>query len=199
MLKKTTNISLLMGALALAGGAFAPQSAYANDYYVVQQSSTLKGTVVDAEGVALTGASVAVVGTTNGTNVDTDGKFTLKGVKKGAKVQVSFIGYQSQTIVWDGISELDIVLLEEDNMLGEAVVTAMGIVRKATSLTYATQQIKSDDLMKVQDPNLVNGLDGKISGVTITPSGKPFRNVAFFKGADKSVVFRHGDRNTHGK
>ena len=169
MLKKTTNISLLMGALALAGGAFAPQSAYANDFYVVQQTSTLKGTVVDAEGVALTGASVAVVGTTNGTNVDNDGNFTLKGVKKGAKVQVSFIGYQSQTIVWDGISELDIVLLEEDNMLGEAVVTAMGIVRKATSLTYATQQIKSDDLMKVQDPNLVNGLDGKISGVTITP------------------------------
>ncbi len=169
MLKKQTNIYLLMGALALVGGAFVPHTAYANDYYVVQQSSTVKGTVVDAEGVALTGASVAVVGTTNGTTVDNEGRFTLNGVKKGAKLQISFIGYKSQQVVWDGISELEIVMEEDATMLGEAVVTAMGIVRKATSLTYATQQIKSDDLMKVQDPNLVNGLDGKISGVTITP------------------------------
>ena len=169
MLKKKTNIYLLMGTLALVGGAVVPQSAYANDYYIVQQSSTVRGTVVDVDGLPLTGASVAVVGTTNGTTVDNDGNFTLNGVKKGAKLNVSFIGYKTQQVVWDGTSAIEIVLLEDDNILGEAVVTAMGIVRKATSLTYATQQIKSDDLMKVQDPNLVNGLDGKISGVTITP------------------------------
>ncbi len=169
MLKKKTNIYLLMGTLALVGGAVVPQTAYANDYYIVQQSSTVRGTVVDVDGLPLTGASVAVVGTTNGTTVDNDGNFTLNGVKKGAKLNVSFIGYKTQQVVWDGTSTVEVVLLEDDNILGEAVVTAMGIVRKATSLTYATQQIKSDDLMKVQDPNLVNGLDGKISGVTITP------------------------------
>ena len=169
MLKKKTNIYLLMGTLALVGGAVVPQTAYANDYYIVQQSSTVRGTVVDVDGLPLTGASVAVVGTTNGTTVDNDGNFTLNGVKKGAKLNVSFIGYKTQQVVWDGTSAIEVVLLEDDNILGEAVVTAMGIVRKATSLTYATQQIKSDDLMKVQDPNLVNGLDGKISGVTITP------------------------------
>lgn len=169
MLKKKTNIYLLMGTLALVGGAVVPQSAYANDYYIVQQSSTVRGTVVDVDGLPLTGASVAVVGTTNGTTVDNDGNFTLNGVKKGAKLNVSFIGYKTQQVVWDGTSSIEVVLIEDDNILGEAVVTAMGIVRKATSLTYATQQIKSDDLMKVQDPNLVNGLDGKISGVTITP------------------------------
>ena len=169
MLKKKTNIYLLMGTLALVGGAVVPQTAYANDYYIVQQSSTVRGTVVDVDGLPLTGASVAVVGTTNGTTVDNDGNFTLNGVKKGAKLNVSFIGYKTQQVVWDGTSTVEVILLEDDNILGEAVVTAMGIVRKATSLTYATQQIKSDDLMKVQDPNLVNGLDGKISGVTITP------------------------------
>ena len=169
MLKKKTNIYLLMGTLALVGGAVVPQTAYANDYYIVQQSSTVRGTVVDVDGLPLTGASVAVVGTTNGTTVDNDGNFTLNGVKKGAKLNVSFIGYKTQQVVWDGTSSIEVVLMEDDNILGEAVVTAMGIVRKATSLTYATQQIKSDDLMKVQDPNLVNGLDGKISGVTITP------------------------------
>ncbi len=169
MLKKKTNIYLLMGTLALVGGAVVPQTAYANDYYIVQQSSTVRGTVVDVDGLPLTGASVAVVGTTNGTTVDNDGNFTLNGVKKGAKLNISFIGYKTQQVVWDGTSAIEVILAEDDNILGEAVVTAMGIVRKATSLTYATQQIKSDDLMKVQDPNLVNGLDGKISGVTITP------------------------------
>lgn len=169
MLKKTTNIYLLMGALALVGGTMVPQTAKANDYYIVQQSSTVRGTVVDADGLPLTGASVAVVGTTNGTTVDNDGNFTLTGVKKGAKINISFIGYKSQQVVWDGSSAIQVMLEEDNNVLGEAVVTAMGIVRKQSSLTYATQQIKSDDLMKVQDPNLVNGLDGKISGITITP------------------------------
>lgn len=53
-------------------------------------------------------------------------------------------------------------------MLDEVVVTALGIQRKESSLTYATQEIKGDDLMKVQDANFVNALNGKVSGVTIT-------------------------------
>ena len=49
-------------------------------------------------------------------------------------------------------------------------MTAMGILRKEKSLTYATQQIKSDDLNRVQDPNVANSIEGKVSGVVITPS-----------------------------
>lgn len=168
MSKRTTKVYLLMGALALIGGTVVPNVAYANDYYIVQQTSTVTGTVVDETGEPLTGASVTVAGTTNGVTVDNDGHFTLKNVKKGAKINISFIGYTSQQVTWDGTSSLEIILQENDNTLGEAVVTAMGIVRKASSLTYATQQVKADDLMKVEDPNLVNSLDGKISGVTIT-------------------------------
>ena len=111
MLKKKTNIYLLMGTLALVGGAVVPQTAYANDYYIVQQSSTVRGTVVDVDGLPLTGASVAVVGTTNGTTVDNDGNFTLNGVKKGAKLNVSFIGYKTQQVVWDGTSTVEVILL----------------------------------------------------------------------------------------
>lgn len=55
-------------------------------------------------------------------------------------------------------------------MLNEVVVTAMGIARKETSLTYSTQQLKASDLNRVQDPNVANSLEGKVSGVTITPS-----------------------------
>ena len=59
---------------------------------------------------------------------------------------------------------------EDAQQLNEVVVTAMGIERKEKSLTYATQQVKGDELMKVQDANFVNALSGKASGVTITPS-----------------------------
>ena len=54
--------------------------------------------------------------------------------------------------------------------MNEVVVTAMGIMRKEKSLTYATQQVKAEDLMKVQDPNAANSLEGKVAGITITPS-----------------------------
>lgn len=139
-------------------------------FVIIAQAQTLTGTVRDNSGEGLTGASVAVVGTTNGANVDLQGHYTLKNVKKGAKIKFSFIGYKGQVLTWNGEGELNVVLEEESTNLEEAVVTAMGIVRKATSLTYSTQQLKSDDLMKVQDPNLVNSMEGKISGVTITPS-----------------------------
>lgn len=139
-------------------------------FTAIAYAQSLSGTVKDETGEWLTGASVSVVGTTNGVNVDLDGRYTLKNVKKGQKVKFSFIGYQSQTVDYNGEATLDIVLKEESHNLEEAVVTAMGIVRKATSLTYSTQQLKSDDLMKVQDANPVNNIEGKVSGVTITPS-----------------------------
>ncbi len=95
---------------------------------------------------------------------------SIKNVKPGASIKVSLIGYKSQTVKWDGSSELNFTLEEETSNLNEVVVTAMGITRKASSLTYSTQMLRSDELMKVQDPNLVNSIEGKISGVTITPS-----------------------------
>lgn len=62
------------------------------------------------------------------------------------------------------------MMKEDSQLINEVVVTAMGIQRKEKSLTYATQSVKAEDLMRVQDPNAVNSLEGKISGVVITPS-----------------------------
>ena len=165
---KLTARILLLSALA-CGGAMHVSEAYAVPADMQQSASNVKGTVKDLSGEPLTGASVVVVGTTNGTTVDLDGNFSLSGVKKGAKLKVSYIGYNSQIVTWDG-GALDVVLEEAGNNLGEAVVTAMGIVRKQSSLTYATQQLKADDMMKVEDVNLVNNLQGKVAGMTITQS-----------------------------
>lgn len=136
---------------------------------VVQQNGVVKGIVKSATGEPLMGAVVFVVGTKTNALTDDNGAFTLKGVKDGATIRISLIGYNKKEVKWTG-GDLNVELEEMGNGLNEVVVTAMGIVRKEKSLTYATQQIKADDFMKVQDANLVNSIEGKVSGVTITPS-----------------------------
>ena len=99
---KTVSMMLfLMG--AISGTAYAaPSLAAADDVRITQQAETASGVVKDAMGETVIGASVVVKGTTNGTITDFDGQFSLSGVKKGAIIQISFVGYQTQEIVWEG-------------------------------------------------------------------------------------------------
>lgn len=135
-----------------------------------QKQRTIKGTVSDEYGEPLIGVSVLVQGTTTGTITDIDGNYTLKILNDEAVLEFSYIGYQKISLRVAGASSFNIIMKEDAQQLNEVVVTAMGIERKEKSLTYATQQVKGDELMKVQDANFVNALSGKASGVTITPS-----------------------------
>lgn len=165
---KTIGFSLLAASVIGVPLSLVPSGVWA-ETTIVQQNGVVKGKVVSAEGEPLMGAVVVLVGTKSTTTTDENGNFTIRGAKNGQTVRVSLIGYGRQEQKWNG-NALSFTLTEEGNRLNEAVVTAMGIVRKEKSLTYSTQQIKADDLMKVQDANLVNSMEGKISGVTITPS-----------------------------
>ena len=165
---KTIGFSLLAASVIGVPLSLVPSGVWA-ETTIVQQNGVVKGKVVSAEGEPLMGAVVVLVGTKSTTTTDENGNFTIRGAKSGQTIRVSLIGYGRQEQKWTG-NALSFTLTEEGNRLNEAVVTAMGIVRKEKSLTYSTQQIKADDLMKVQDANLVNSMEGKISGVTITPS-----------------------------
>ena len=170
MLKPKKSAGMLLLLSLLCGGVHASSRAAGAPVYGVEQiAETVQGTVVDQDGVPVTGAAVVVVGAKKVTSTDANGFFKIANVEKGAQLRISLLGYKTQTVKWDG-QPLNITLEESDNVLEEAVVTAMGIRRKETSLTYATQQIKAEDLMKVQDVNVANQLEGKISGLTITPS-----------------------------
>ena len=134
-----------------------------------QQYGTVKGVVTADNGEAMFGAVVYVVGTTNSSAVDFDGNYELQNVKKGSTIRATLMGYTCEDQVWNG-GVLNFVMKEETELLDEVVVTAMGIMRKEKSLTYATQLLKADELMKTPDANLINSLEGKVSGITITPS-----------------------------
>ena len=69
---------------------------------ISQQENACKGVVKDSKGETIIGASVVVKGTSNGTITDFDGNFSLPNVKKGSVIQISFVGFKSQEIVWDG-------------------------------------------------------------------------------------------------
>jgi TonB-linked SusC/RagA family outer membrane protein len=111
------------------------------------------------------GANIIVVTTTRGTSTDFDGNFQLE-VAKGESVQISYIGYVSQTIVIDSQTTLNISLAEDDNSLSEVVVVGYG-VRKKSHLTGAISKVGGDDVAAVQVTRVDDALAGKLSGVLI--------------------------------
>lgn len=132
-----------------------------------QQQSKVSGFVFDKNGEPLVGVNVTLEGATTGTITDIDGKFTLMA-KEGSKANFSYIGYTSKTLVL--FSGMKVVLEEDTQTIDEVVVTAMGIQRKAKSLTYATQQVGGSELTRSKETNMINSLQGKTAGLIITPN-----------------------------
>ena len=108
-------------------------------------------------------------GTTNGCITNIDGEFTLN-TPTNATLVISFIGYQPVTIALNGQKTLNVQMQEEALSLETVVVTAMGIKKKAASLTYSTQQVGGDELTRAKDPNMITALAGKSAGVQINKS-----------------------------
>ena len=169
---------LLSCSLCLTSGAYAnsialkgaPSTAPRANEVGQNSVRTITGTVVDNHNEPLIGVTVRVKGTNIGVVTDLDGRYSLKTSAQNPQLEFSFIGFTPQTVVAGNRSQVDVTLLEDSKQLNEVVVTAMGIQRKESSLTYATQQVRADDLTKVQDPNLTNSLEGKVSGITVTQS-----------------------------
>lgn len=136
---------------------------------ISQQNGKVTGTVTDDFGTVI-GASVLIEGTHQGTVTDFDGKFSLDGLKNGDKIQISYIGYLTQTIAYTGQSTLSVLLIEDTKTLDEVVVTALGIKRDKKALGYATQEIKGDALVDARESNVANALSGKVSGLQVVRS-----------------------------
>ena len=136
---------------------------------VQQKEHVVKGIIKDSTGEPLIGVSVVLQGTTVGTVTDFDGNFMISVPDNGV-LEISYIGYQKIVLPVKGKTSFDLVMKEDTQVLGEVVVTAMGIERKAESLTYATQQINNKDLTRAKDVNFVNSLQGKSAGLTIAPN-----------------------------
>ena len=151
---------------------------------VVQQSETCTGVVKDATGETVIGASVVVKGTTNGTITDFDGNFSLSNVKKGDVIQISFVGFQTMEVVWNG-SPINVILKDDTQALEEVVVTGYGGSQKRAALTTAISKVDDGVLKNAAFSNAGQALQGSVTGLrVINTTGAP--------GSTPQIVLRGG-------
>jgi TonB-linked SusC/RagA family outer membrane protein len=136
---------------------------------VTAQTRQITGTVISADdGEPIIGASVIVKGTTTGTVTDIDGSFNLSVPSSARTLVISYVGMIAQEV--DVQSTINVRLQSDTQRLDEVVVTALGISKERKALGYAVQDVKSDELTKGGNTSLAGALQGKVSGVQISPS-----------------------------
>ena len=135
--------------------------------------STISGTVKDEAGLPLPGANVVEKGTTNGTQTDFDGKFTIQVRNENAILSISYIGFETKEIELSGQSQINVVLNEQTAGLDEVVIVGFG-TQKKENLTGAVSVINGKDLVNRPAVGTLDALQGSLPGVTITKSsGSP--------------------------
>lgn len=161
--KSTLLYSTLV--LCLWGGFPQVRAASFESFAIEQQSNKVIGTVKDEFGPVI-GASVVEKGTSNGVVTDLNGKFSLN-VKPGATLIISFVGYKQQEVKAGNVP-LNIVLEEDSKMLGEVVVTALGIKRERKALGYGVAEVQGEALTKAKETNVINSMAGRVPGLVVT-------------------------------
>ncbi|MFC0512841.1 SusC/RagA family TonB-linked outer membrane protein [Mucilaginibacter angelicae] len=153
-------------------------------YSTYAQTVTLKGKVTDEKGEPIAGASVKIKNTNIGSVTNGSGMFSLNYTGQGT-LMVTAIGFTGLEVKLTGQAQVNIALAEDNKVLNEVVVTALGIKRDKKILTYSTQEIKGESLTQSKEPNLVNAIAGKAAGVQVTSSsGTP--------GSSSRIVVRGG-------
>lgn len=175
MNKNVKRCALVAGAFAMVsmGNVYQVQASELHASEVLQQAKRqIKGKVVDAAGETVIGANVLEKGTTNGVITDIDGNFVLN-VSSGATLEISYIGYVTQTIKVTNQTSLYIVLKEDSETLDEVVVVGYGTMKKS-DLSGASVSVGEDAIKGSVITNLDQSLQGRAAGVSaVSTSGAP--------------------------
>ena len=143
-----------------------------------QQSSTIRGKVIDTNGDPVIGANIVEKGTTNGTTTDVEGNFSINA-KSGSTLVITFIGYVREEVKANGGRRMEIILQEDSETLEEVVVVGYGTMKKA-DLTGSVATVGSEVIEDRPLTNLGAGLQGAIANLNITSSsGAPGTGSSF--------------------
>ncbi|MDR7211752.1 TonB-dependent receptor [Flavobacterium piscis] len=159
---------------------------------VMAQSKTIQGTVTDASGVPLPGASINVQGSKNSASTDFDGKYSLQGVNATDQITYSYVGLISQTISVGSQTVINVKLAESTQTLNEVVI-AYGTQKRA-KVTGAISVVSSKDIVAVPITNAESALQGRAAGVTVVngaPGSSPsvkIRGLATMNNSDPLYV-----------
>lgn len=147
------------------------------------------GVVTNSKGEPLSGVSIKVKGSEQGTVTDGDGKFSIN-VPEGTVLVFTYVGFLVKEINTGSQSMLSVELEITAKAMNEVVVTALGIERKKSTLTYSAQTVNTKSITEAREVNVVNSLQGKVAGLNINSAGSGV-------GADARVVLR-GNRSISG-
>ena len=155
---------------ALVAGNVAPMHAEVVSVQSVLQSVSVKGQVLDAEGIPVIGASVLEKGTTNGVITDIDGNYSLNVSSKNAVVVISYIGYKTVELPASSPNLSKVILKEDTEVLDEVVVVGYGAQKKQTltgSVTVVDEKMFQN---KGTVSNPLSAMQGQVPGLRITRS-----------------------------
>src|SRR5690606_23460053 len=138
--------------------------------FVVQltfaQDKTISGTISDENGLPLPGVNIVVKGTTNGTQTDFDGNYSISAAT-GSVIVYTFVGYQPQEKTVGASSSISFAMTPDVTAIEEVVITAFGIKREKKEIVYQTESVDSEELTAVQPTTAASALAGKVAGLQI--------------------------------
>ena len=136
---------------------------------LMAQTVTIKGNVTsDEDGLPIPSVAVTVQGTTIGTLTDADGRYTITAPASAANLVFTFVGMTPVVEPINGRTTINMVMNVEMKGLEEIVVTALGISRDKKALGYSVQDVSGDEIAKAKETNIINSLQGRVSGAQIT-------------------------------
>lgn len=140
---------------------------------VQAQVKTITGKVTGADdGLPLPGVGIKVKGTATSAVTDSKGTYTISVPGSSSILVFTYIGFTTQEVAVGSKSTVNVVLAGDSQTLAEVeITTALGITRQKKSLGYSAQGVDGEDLNYNRQNNLINALQGKIAGATISSTG----------------------------
>jgi len=133
-----------------------------------QQKKVIRGKITDESSLPLPGVSIVVKGTTIGIMTDANGEFSLNVPPNAKMLVVSFVGMQTQEADISQKSVINLSLASVSVGVSDVVVTALGMKREKKALGYSVGEVKGEQLTETPQLNVLNSLQGKVSGVRIS-------------------------------
>ena len=147
------------------------------------QTRNITGKITDASNQPVVGATVTAKGTSNATQTNSDGIFSLSVPNRAQRLVVSSVGFASQDISITGKSNISVALTASTSQLSEVVVTALGVERNKKSLQFSVTTVGGENLTQAREISTANALAGRVAGVNVT-------KVASGPGGSSRVVIR---------
>lgn len=159
--------------------------------FSILAQNVVNGVVVDKKtNQPISGVNVSLKGSNQSTSSDFDGKFKLSKVKKGDKIQISYVGYKNETITFEDQKTLVVSLIEEANVLQDVVVqVGYGSVKKKDA-TGSVEVLTTKEMNKGYVSTVEGLLNGRAAGVVVTQGGRP---------GDGAAIRIRGESSLYGK